>query len=570
LRALSLADPAAAVDTIGRSESVQLFIDRAEQQQRDFTLTPARARTVAELCLRLDGIPLALELAAARVRTLSVEQIYARIDDRFRLLTSASRMAVPRHQTLRTMLDWSYDLLTEDERAVLRRLAICPGSFSLDAALAIASDHAVDAYGLIDVLSQLISRSLIAADTSDASARYRLLETTRAYALEKLAEVGEVHDTQRRHARFFCKLFERTLDAWMRMPDAQWRGTYAREIEHLRAALDWALGPNGEPDLAIALAGASGPVWPFLSLVPEGLRRLEAAAKWCGRASVANQARFWHWLAQTRFEAAAPGAIPAFEHAIRLYRDIGDVLGVAHARVDMSRELSRHGRYEGAATALAEALPTLNASGFPKLLGFHHSNAGLLELKRGNPAGARAHYERAMSIYRAMGADRSSLRALAVVADASRALGELDAAVAMFRETIAKYRELGDKRNLVRQLPNLAGVLTELGDVGGALSALREWLLLARAHDTSPWYFFDHAALCVALAGRIANAARLCAFVDAAFAAQHTTREPNEARARERLHAMLRDKLAPAEFAQLLAEGAALSEEEACRLALAD
>ena len=568
LRALTLPDPAADVEAIGRSEAVRLFVDRAQRQQRDFTLTPERSRTVAELCIHLDGIPLALELAAARTRALSVEQIHARIDNRFQLLTSASPTALPRHQRLRAMLDWSYDLLGEDERAVLRRLAICPGSFSLDAAAAVALDPALDANAVIDVLSHLVSRSLVAADTNEVGSRYRLLETTRAYALEKLAEAGEANDAKRRHARYVCGVFESALDVWARMPDAQWDGTYSKEIEHLRAALDWASGPAGEPDLAMALAVASGPVWPFLSLVPEGLRRLEAVAKSCEQASVAHQARFWHWLAQTRFEAMDPGAGTAFERAIELYRDSGNVLGVAHALLDISRELSLQDRYEDAATALAEALPTLKASGLPKLLGFYHSNAGLLDMKKGNPAGSRAHYQRALSIYRAMGADRSSLRALANVADASWALGELDSAAATLRETIAKYRELGDKRNLGRQLPNLVGVLTEVGDVDGALTALREWLQLAQGHDGYEWYFFDHVALCTAQAGRLADAARLGGFADEAYAANHTTREPNEARARERLHSMLRDKLAAADLERLLAEGTALTKDEAYRLAL--
>jgi predicted ATPase/DNA-binding winged helix-turn-helix (wHTH) protein len=569
LRALSLPDPAAGADTIGRSEAVRLFIDRAQRQQRDFTLTHARARTVAELCIRLDGIPLALELAAARTRALSVEQIHARVDDRFRLLTSTSGTGPPRHQTLRAMLDWSYDVLTEDERTVLRRLAICPGSFSLEAASAVASDHAVDSYGAIDVLSQLVSRSLVVADTTDARVRYRMLETTRAYALEKLAEAGEADETKRRHAQYFCGLFERKLDQWMRMPDARWRDTYSTEIEHLRAALDWAVSPDGDPEIAVALGGASGPTWTFLSLVPEGLRRLEAVAKVCEQASVVNQARFWHWLAQIRFEVTASGAVAAFERAIELYRSIADALGVAHSLLDMSRELTFHGRYEEAAAALAEALPTLKSSGLSKLVGYYHSNAGLLELKKGDAASARVHYERAVSIQRAMGAERAWLRALSVAADATWALGDVAAAVAATRETTAKYREANDPRNLARALANLAGLLTERGDVDESLAALREGLPLARAHGFA-WYYFDHVALRTALAGRIGDAARLGAFADAAYAAKQTTREPNEARARERLHSILRDKLARTELEHLLAEGAALGEDEACVLALRD
>ncbi len=152
------------------------------------------------MCIHLDGIPLALELAAARIRSLSVEQINGRLGDRFRLLTGGSPTAMPRQQTLRATLDWSYGLLPVQERAVLCRLGVFPGTFTLEAASAVACDASIDEYAVIDLLTQLVARSLVVVDTSGAGARYRLLETTRTYALEKLAEVGQTDDVKRRHA----------------------------------------------------------------------------------------------------------------------------------------------------------------------------------------------------------------------------------------------------------------------------------------------------------------------------------------------------------------------------------
>jgi predicted ATPase len=201
---------------------------------------------------------LALELAAARVRSLSIQQINARLDDCFKLLTGGARTALPRQQTLRATLDWSHDLLAEQERAVLRRLAIFPGSFTLAAASSIASDEAIDEFAVIDLVSQLVARSLVIADTEDAGARYRLLETTRAYALEKLAEAGEGGAIERRHAQYFRGLFDRAPDDWMRTSDAKWSAIYGSERDNIRAALDWAFRDGGDPAIGIALAGASG------------------------------------------------------------------------------------------------------------------------------------------------------------------------------------------------------------------------------------------------------------------------------------------------------------------------
>jgi predicted ATPase len=207
LSALSLPDPMASFESMTKSEAVQLFLERAQRQQPDFELTAARSAAIAQLCIQLDGIPLALELAAARIPSLSVEQINARLGDRFRLLTGGSRTSLPRQQTLRGTLDWSHALLTEHERLVLRRLAIFSGGFTLEAVSAVASDESIDEFAVTDVVSQLVARSLLAVDTTAADARYRLLDTTRAYALEKLNDAGEIDAIRRRHAKYFRELF---------------------------------------------------------------------------------------------------------------------------------------------------------------------------------------------------------------------------------------------------------------------------------------------------------------------------------------------------------------------------
>jgi predicted ATPase/DNA-binding winged helix-turn-helix (wHTH) protein len=572
LQSLSLPEPSTDAEAVGRSEAVKLFVDRVQRQLPDFALTAARAPAVAELCIHLDGIPLALELAAARVRSLSIEQINERLNDRFKLLTGGTRTALPRQQTLRATLDWSYDLLAEDERTVLRRLAILAGGFTLEAASMVASDDAIDEFAVVDLLSQLVERSLVVADANDSSVRYRLLETTRAYALEKLAEAEEIDALQRRHAQYFRERFERAPDAWPRMSDADWHATYLPELDNVRVALDWSFALDGDPAIGIALAGTSGPMWVELSLHGEGRQRLEAAVARIGsNTPQLDQARLCLWLGVLWGSVAPAQAVAAFEQAIDLYRQLGDALGLGFSLVRLGGELAFMGRFEQALPALVEAFPVLERTGVPKALGDYFRWLGSLKIMTGDPASARMHLEKALSLYRAAGAERYALHALGNLADTTWALGDLDAALAGFRETVALLRKLPltTKVALGRSLTNLAGVLTERGELDDALAAAREGLPLLRDADYA-WGALDHVALRAALAGKVANAARLAGFADSTYAAKESPRQPNEARARARLHALLREKVATDELERLLAEGAKMSEDEACQLALED
>jgi predicted ATPase/DNA-binding winged helix-turn-helix (wHTH) protein len=568
LQPLSLPGPSSDEKAIGRSEAVQLFVERAQRQLPEFELTAARAATVAQLCIHLDGIPLALELAAARVRSLSVEQINARINDRFKLLTGGSHTAQPRHHTLRATLDWSYDLLAEAERTVLRRFSIFPGTFTLEAASSVASDDSIDEFAVIDLLSHLVARSLLVADTKDAGARYRLLETTRAYAFENLTEAGEAGTIKRRHAQYFRELFERAPDDWLRMSDVDWHALYASELDNVRAALDWGLGMDGEPAIAIALAGASGPLW--AELLIEGRQRLERAVAHVGpETPQSDQARTWLWLGLLWAVAEPPQAMAALQRAVDLYRRLGDRPGLGYSLGRLGTILARSGRFDEAALILAEAFPVLEHADLPKPLGRYFEAIGFLATRAGDLGSARMHFEKALSLYRQLGADAAALGMLLNLADVTWTLGDLDAALAATVETVARLREspLALKEMFGASLANLAGVHTERGELAEALAAAREGLPLLDEAGYA-WSVLDHLALRAALAGKVASAARIAGYADSAFAVKGSSREPNEARARERLQAMLRDKLDPGELTRLLAEGVKMSEDQACRLAL--
>jgi predicted ATPase len=232
---------------------------------------------LALICRQLDGIPLAIELAAARVSTLGIDEVASRLNDRLSLLTGGRRTALPRHRTLRATLDWSYELLPEPERLLLRSLGIFVGPFTLGAISAVAAAPETTAAGIVDDLSSLAAKSLVVSDVRNEIARYRLLDTTRAYALEKLNEGGERERIARHHAEHYRNLFERAEAEWQDRPTAEWLSEFGWQIDNLRAALDWAFSSHGDKVLAVALTTAAVPLWMNLSLLEECRVHVERA-----------------------------------------------------------------------------------------------------------------------------------------------------------------------------------------------------------------------------------------------------------------------------------------------------
>ena len=247
----------------------RLFVERARAAAPYFSMDRRVAAAITGVCRRLDGIPLAIELAAARAATLGIEGLAARLDDRFRLLTGGRRTALARHQTLRATLDWSYELLIERERMVLRRLAVFAGGFTLQAASMVAADDEIAAPEVVDCVANLVTKSLVTGDAGGATVRYRLLETTRAYALEKLTEGGEFGATARRHAEYFRDSLQEPETAWEARPNSDLVGAYGRRVDDVRAALEWAFSSEGDVAVGVALAAASAPIWIEMALLTE-------------------------------------------------------------------------------------------------------------------------------------------------------------------------------------------------------------------------------------------------------------------------------------------------------------
>jgi predicted ATPase/DNA-binding winged helix-turn-helix (wHTH) protein len=270
-------------DALGHA-AVELFIARARALGSDFKRNEENFSAIASICRRLDGIPLAIEFAAAHAVMMGPPEIAALLDDRFKFLTTGRRTALPRHQTLRATLDWSYDLLPETEARVLRHLAVFAGDFLLDAAIVVAGAAA----SVTDHLANLVAKSLVVADVRGQTPHYRLLDTTRVYALEKLRSGGEYREAARRHAEFYRDFFAQAEAESESKPQAEWLATYGRHIDNVRASLNWAFAPDGDPQIGVALTATAVPLWVQLSLLGECRERAAMALASLGNGSAAT------------------------------------------------------------------------------------------------------------------------------------------------------------------------------------------------------------------------------------------------------------------------------------------
>lgn len=307
---------------------IQLFAERIKASVDGFELRDADVASLCELCRSLDGNPLAIELAAARVEQFGLAGLRTRLEDRFAVLTKGRRTAAARQQTLRATLDWSYGLLSDAEKAVLRRLAIFRNVFTLEAAADVAANEALTAEDVHDAVGNLAAKSLVAVEINAEGARHRLLESTRAYGLEKLSASGEQSRVARKHAQYFSMLMAQAETEWETLPAPGWLAVYGRTVDDVRAALDWCVGEGSAQAILVALATASAPLWFQLSLTEEFCHRLERAFDTITAAASLDpeQAiRLNTVYAQALWQARGP--VPAVEAGFRRALEIADRLG---------------------------------------------------------------------------------------------------------------------------------------------------------------------------------------------------------------------------------------------------
>ncbi len=602
---LSLPDQQSLAPTeiLAQSEAVRLFVDRARAAVPTFALTDQNAPAVAQICRRLDGIPLAIELASARVRVLSPEQIATRLDDRFRLLTGGSRTALPRQRTLRALVDWSHDLLSEPEQMLLRRLAVFAGGWTLEAAERVASgqwpvvsnriaaDHwpLPTGHSVLDLLSRLVGRSLVLAEERGGETRYRLLETIREYAHERLEASGEAEEIRLRHAEHYLLVAE---EAELKLRGAEqvaWLGRLEAEHDNLRAALRWSIergradpsaGSGQAPSadagqaLALRLAGALGWFWYLGGYLSEGRNWLEGVLALTGRAACSTERAKALMAAGTlaRHPSDFAAARRRLEQSLALWRELGDRRSIAYALTELGHAISSQGEHATGLALQEESAAIFREVGDTWGLGLALNWPARVALERGDHATARSILEELVAAYRALG-DRFFLAQwLNDLGDVARCQGDDERAGALYEESLALFRKVNAKIGIAGVLHNLGYVAHHRDDERRAATLFGESLALFREVGDKRGI----AECCAGLAGVAASkrqsmrAARLLGAAEALLAAAGTTIWTSNRDDYERDLAAARAQLDEGAFAAAWAEGRAMSLELTVGYALAE
>jgi predicted ATPase/DNA-binding winged helix-turn-helix (wHTH) protein len=549
--------------------AVALFAARARAAEPRFALTGSNLGAVIDICRQLDGIPLAIELAAARVPLLGVDGLRARLGERLRVLTGGSRLALRRHQTLHAALEWSHTLLTPEEQTVFRRLGVFVGSFGLEAAQRVAADATLDEWAVLDRLGALVDKSLVLAEAG-AEPRYRLLETTRAFALEQLQQEGETEPLLRRHAEAVLALFESSLSQQHSLPRLARVERYWPDLDNARAALVWSA--EADAGIHVALAGAIVWIWLDIGLRPEGLRRTRLAL---AQVSPTTPARHEARLAAQWFRLTHPVAGPEEQvimaRAVRLYRELGDRLALSDVLWRQATLLSHCQRVEEAECALQEAEALIEA-GAPDVLRCEVLlGRGWVRQRQGRAAEASAAFQELLRLATLFDDKSLILTALIHLEQEAAASGRLEEAITRGHEMLRllqdERRLRGGNEDLI--CSNLTLALALLGRVDEGLAMARRAYpvveAVGRLHN-----LMEPCAMFILLSGHSADAARLAGRAAASFAEQHIRRDPVAARLHERLMQALRQALPPDELARSMQAGAALGDEAALRLALHD
>ncbi len=553
-----------------RSTAISLFVERALSADKRFTLNDDNAATVADICRQLDGIPLAIELAASRVKMFSPHQVRDRLDERFRMLTGGSRDVLPRQQTLRALIDWSHDLLDERERVLFRRLGIFVNGFTYEGAVAVGAADDLDEYELFDVLGSLVDKSLVLAEPQADAVRYRLLESTRAYASEKLANAGERELVAARHLRY---LRDRFADLWSKKERTSRRTDFLQaietELDDLRFALDGALTSSTLTEGAELLTYLS---FSALGLEVEGIRRYEQYIAAIPASESRLLARLSSTLALNLGEFGfRTRAIEVAGDALARARASTDTEALAYALRAFGQAASRLRRFEEAEATLleAEALPGISEPFRSSLLEFR----GVVESLRGDTEAAARTFEKLRRQQRSLGDTKAELHTASNLAEVEHALGHTSRAIELVEEILPQLRLGKDKGQLGTALQNFAGYLIAADDFPGAIAAAREAVGVFATLDSDHVQIgiaVEHLALVSALRGDLARAARLEGFSNATLQRGGFEREFTETTTYDRLMSILREKLAPNELQRLLADGATLTSQGAIALALED
>ncbi len=468
------------ISKVTQSEAVRLFSERAALAFPAFELTPNHVPAVVEICRKLDGLPLAIELAAARVKILRVEQITARLDDRFNLLRTGQRQGDVRHQSLRAVMDWSFELLGPSERVLLQRLSVFAGGFSLEAAEAVCAGDGLERHQLLELVSLLVDKSLVRVDQDSGEARFDLLETIRQYASDKLLESNQAEAVRRKHTDFYLAFAERAHSELRGPQQGLWLERMEREHDNLRAALAWSQTPAGEAEVGLRLAGSLWRFWDMRGYLSQGRRALEAMlARVTARSAVRAQALDGAgWLAYSQGDHLAARAL--HEESLLIWRELGDAPGMALALNNLGNVAWKQADYTAARRFHEESLKIRRDLGDQGGVAASLHNLGMVAWNQGDFPVARALFEESLALKRQLG-DRwgmaTSLNALGVIAFE---LGDAAAARPFYAESLALAQALGDKVGIAMAFTNMGEAALHQGDFQAAHAYLDESLALKR------------------------------------------------------------------------------------------
>ena len=549
-----------------RYGAAQLFLDRARAALgAHYAPDEEDARAIANICRRLDGIPLALELAAARVKLMGVRKLSERIHDRFRLLSGGARVLLARQQTLTALYDWSYNLLDPREQTLFRRMAVFGGGATLERICALG-ESCVDEVDALTLVASLVDKSLLIADDGDAEPRWRMVETTRAYAWTKLREAGEVayaSDFARRLAAD-CRAAH---EDWPRAGTKGWIARVAPDIDNLRAALDWTLAQRGDVEAGLELLSWTARMWEELSLLEERRRWFALAAQEIGRHSDPGlAARIWFGALSLIAHGDRSNIEPA-RRAADAFRVAGDDEGLGESLHRVGAALLTPSTVAEAEAPLREACALLRRRLPGKPLAACLRSMGLARSFVGDMAGARPLIEESMALMRAIGDERGMASGDITLAEIRYAMGEVDGAVKALRDLIDSGR--ANRRQMTVALGNMTAYLLAQNRIVEARFALIEGLREARAvgHAASLARLVEHAALIAALAGDLSRAARLLGYGAAFYAKGEASREYTEDVTLARADALIAAGLAAEDRALEAAVGARWSPAQAAAAA---
>jgi len=553
----------AGADDAQRFSAVELFVERATAHDPHFELSDRNGGSVAVICRRLDGIPLALELAAATVPALGVAQLAARLDERLRLLT-AGRRNVPRQRTLRALMDWSFELLTREEATVFCRLGVLAGSWTLDAAIAVCAGGEIDPADVPELLVSLVEKSLVVAEPDDDEGRFHLLESARTYALSRLDELGERPAVAARHAAMGLAFAHRARASNRQLPEDVWLAQVEREIENVRAALKWSLGERADLASGAEIAALLGPFW--------DARRFQEGAYWLGLARAASDGLPPRLASRVLLESArvylfSDDTLSLAERALAGFRAVDDPIGTYETLAYRAQALINLGRYGEAREALIEgialartAFDAIATGRMLALLGFVHLYTGELQ-----PALER--FAEADEVTARTKRDRDAALVLRGFAEAALWVDDAPRAVDLSQRALALTERLRDKRRIATAQYRLAHALLAEGRIAEARDHV-DTAIAELLEAQNPFAFFEAITVAAAVharAGDDPRAARLLGFAQARARAVPFRSVFLIPRLRDRTRADLIGRLGATDFDRLADLGALLDEQQAAQ-----